>query len=289
MNELLQSLVGGVIAGLIFAVLGIGFNLIWGVTRVINMAHCGFALIGSYTAVMLLKLAGIDPLVSISIIVPVLFCLGLALHRFLIKPAIKSSLWDITGSSMVLTFGLYMVIINLLVLLFKGESRMLSTQYSDISFRIGPVSVSMSGLISLVIAIVTLAAVYIFLNLTFTGKGARAVWQNKEGAMLAGIDVDAVTAITYGVSLASAGMAGLCLALIYSISPYAGLTWMVFTFLVSIIGGLGSVAGTLVGGLIIGIISVTGTVVIPFKYINTVLFSLLLLILLVRPSGLFRR
>jgi branched-chain amino acid transport system permease protein len=289
MNELLQGLVGGTIAGLIFAVLGIGFNLIWGVTKVINMAHCGFALVGSYIAVLLLQLAGIDPLVCIIFIVPILYCLGLALHRFLVKPAIKASMFEITGSSMVLTFGLYMVIINLLVLGFKGESKMLSPKYAEIAFPLGPITVSMMGLIVLAIALVTLAAVYIYLNMTFTGKGARAVWQNKEGAMLSGIDVDAVTARTYGVSLASAGMAGLLLAMMYSVNPYAGFTWMIFTFLVSVIGGLGSVVGTLVAGLIIGIISVAGTTIIPFKFINAVLFILFLLILLVRPSGLFRR
>lgn len=289
MNEFLQSLVGGTIAGLIYAVLGIGFNLIWGVTKVINMAHTGFALIGSYIAIILLQQAGIDPLISIIFIVPFLFLLGLALHKFLIKPATKNKTLEVMLSSMVLTYGLFMIIINLLVLLFKNDAKMLSPSYADASFTFGPVSVSLLGLISVGISLVTLATVYIFLNHTFTGKGARAVWQNQEGAMLSGIDVDAVTSITYGVSLASAGMGGLCLAMIYSVSPYAGIVWMTYTFLVSIIGGLGSVIGTLVGGLIIGIISVTGTIIIPMNYIVTVLFTLLIIILLVRPQGLFRR
>jgi branched-chain amino acid transport system permease protein len=289
MNEFLQSLVGGTIAGLMYAVLGIGFNLIWGVTKVINMAHTGFALIGSYAAIMLLNMAGIDPLVSIAFIVPVLFCMGLALHKFLIKPATQNKTLEVMMSSMVLTYGLFMIIINLLVFLFKNDSKILAPSYADVSFQLGPVSVGLLGLISLGISLITLAAVYVFLNRTFTGKGARAVWQNQEGAMLSGIDVDAVTSITYGVSLASAGMGGLCLAMIYSVSPYAGIVWMNFTFLVSIIGGLGSVVGTLVGGLIIGIISVTGTMFIPMKFIVTVLFTLLIIILLVRPQGLFRR
>jgi branched-chain amino acid transport system permease protein len=289
MNEFLQSLVGGTISGLMYAVLGIGFNLIWGVTKVINMAHTGFALIGSYAAIMLLKMAGIDPLVSIVFIIPVLFCMGLALHKFLIKPATQNKTLEVMMSSMVLTYGLFMIIINLLVFLFKNDSKVLAPSYADVSFQLGPVSVGLLGLISLVISLITLAAVYVFLNMTFTGKGARAVWQNQEGAMLSGIDVDAVTSITYGVSLASAGMGGLCLAMIYSVSPYAGIVWMNFTFLVSIIGGLGSVVGTLVGGLIIGIISVTGTMFIHMKFIVTALFTLLILILLVRPQGLFRR
>ena len=272
-----------------YAVLGIGFNLIWGVTKVINMAHTGFALIGSYAAIMLLQMAGIDPLVSIAFIIPVLFCMGLALHRFLIKPATQNKTLEVMMSSMVLTYGLFMIIINLLVFLFKNDSKVLAPSYADVTFTFGPVSVGLLGLISLGISLLTLAAVYIFLNKTFTGKGARAVWQNQEGAMLSGINVDAVTSITYGVSLASAGMGGLCLAMIYSVSPYAGIVWMNFTFLVSIIGGLGSVVGTLVGGLIIGIISVVGTMIIPMKFIVTVLFTLLIVILLVRPQGLFRR
>ena len=289
MNEFLQSLVGGTIAGLMYAVLGVGFNLIWGVTKVINMAHTGFALIGSYAAIMLLQMAGIDPLVSITFIVPVFFCLGLALHRFLIKPATKNKTLEVMMSSMVLTYGLFMIIINLLVFLFKNDSKLLSPSYADVTFTFGPVSIGLLGLLSLGISLLTLAAVYIFLNNTFTGKGARAVWQNQEGAMLSGINVDAVTSVTYGVSLASAGLGGLCLAMIYSVSPYAAIVWMNYTFLVSIIGGLGSVVGTLVGGLIIGIFSVVGTMIIPMKFIVTAVFTLLIIILLVRPQGLFRR
>lgn len=287
-TELLQGLSSGIIVGLVFAVLGVGFNLLWGVTRVINMAHVGFALIGSYIAITLLGFAGIDPLLSILFIVPVLFCLGLGMHYFLIKPTAKRA-FDITTASLVLTFGVYLVIINLLVLIFKADSRELFSRYSGTSYAIGPVTITLTGLISLAIAVVTLIVVNLFLNGTYTGKAVRAVWQNMEGAMLSGINVDRVTAITYGVSFATAGISGLCLALIYSISPFVGLSWIIFVFLVSILGGLGSVIGTAVGGLIIGIISSTGSAFIPFKYINLVLFLLLLLILLVRPSGLFRR
>ena len=169
-------------------------------TKVINMAHTGFALIGSYAAIMLLQMAGIDPLVSIIFIVHVLFCLGLALHRFLIKPATKNKTLEVMMSSMVLTYGLFMIIINLLVFLFKNDSKLLSPSYADVTFTFGPVSIGLLGLLSLGISLLTLAAVYIFLNNTFTGKGARAVWQNQEGAMLSGINVDAVTSVTYGVS-----------------------------------------------------------------------------------------
>ena len=286
--EIAHGLIGGIFVGLVYALLSAGFSLIWGVTRVINLAHAAFALIGSYITLTLLDLAGIDPLISILFIVPLLFVLGLGMHYFMVKPTAKRTK-DITGASMVLSFGLYMIVENLLVVIFKSDDRVLHSRYSDASLSIGPISVAMSSLISLAIAVVSLGVIYFFLNRTYTGKAVRAVWQDREGAMLSGINVESVTAVTYGLSLASAGIAGLCLVLMYSVTPYIAFSWLIYVFLIAIMGGLGSIVGVTVGGLIVGLIVSLGSVFIPFAYINLVLFVLLILVLLIKPTGLFRR
>ena len=286
--EIAHGLIGGIFVAAAYALLSAGFSLTWGVTRVINLAHAAFALLGSYITLTLLDMAGIDPLVSIVFIVPLLFLLGLGLHYFLIKPTAKRTR-DITGASMVLCFGLYIIIENLLVIMFKSDDRVLHSRYSDISLAIGPISVALTSIISLAIAAVSLVIIYFFLNRTYTGKAVRAVWQDREGAMLSGINVEGVTAITYGLSLATAGVAGLCLVLMYSVTPFIGFSWLVFVFLVAIMGGLGSILGVTVGGLIVGLIVSLGSVFIPLAYINLVLFVLLIIVLLIKPSGLFRR
>jgi len=286
--EITQGLVGGIFVGFAYALLSAGFSLTWGVTRVINLAHAAFALVGSYITLTLLSVAGIDPILSILVILPVLFLLGIATHRFIIKPTAKRTK-EITSPSMVLTFGLFMIVENLLAIIFKGDDRVLHSRYSDISFTVGPISVAMTSIISLILAAISLAVLYFFLNGTYTGKAVRAVWQDRQGAMLSGINVERVTSITYGVSFATAGIAGLCLVLMYSVTPYIGFSWLVFVFLISILGGLGSIIGAAVGGMIVGIIVSAGSAFIPLAYINLVLFVLLIVVLLVRPSGLFRR
>ena len=286
--EIAHGLIGGIFVAAAYALLSAGFSLTWGVTRVINLAHAAFALLGSYITLTLLEIAGIDPLVSTVFIVPLLFLLGLGLHYFIIKPTAKRTR-DITGASMVLSFGLFMIIENLLVIMFKSDDRVLHSRYSDISLAIGPISVALTSIISLAIAAVSLVIIYFFLNRTYTGKAVRAVWQDREGAMLSGINVEGVTAITYGLSLATAGVAGLCLVLMYSVTPFIGFSWLVFVFLVAIMGGLGSILGVTVGGLIVGLIVSLGSVFIPLAYINLVLFVLLIIVLLIKPSGLFRR
>jgi branched-chain amino acid transport system permease protein len=286
--EITQDLVGAVFVGFAYALLSAGFSLTWGVTRVINLAHAAFALVGSYITLTLLSVAGIDPILSILVILPVLFLLGIATHRFIITPTAKRAR-EITSPSMVLTFGLFMIVENLLAIIFKGDDRVLHSRYSDITFAVGPISIAMTSILSLILAAITLAVLYFFLNSTYTGKAVRAVWQDRHGAMLSGINVERVTSITYGVSFATAGIAGLCLVLMYSVTPYIGFSWLVFVFLISILGGLGSILGAAVGGLIVGVIVSAGSVFIPLAYINLVLFVLLIIVLLVKPSGLFRR
>jgi len=283
-----QAVVSGLFIGATYAVLSVGFSLTWGVTKVINLSHCVFALVGAYIAYWLLVLYGIDPLLSLLIVIPLLFLLGIAMHQFLIREIAKKTK-DITSTSMILTFGIIVIVENLLTYFCKADPRLVTTSYTGRSLFLGSVALPITSLISFALAAVTIAAVYFFLHGTYTGKAVQAVWQEREGAMLSGIDINRVTAITYGLALATASIGGICMALMYSISPTADFTWLIFVFLVTIVGGLGSVIGVAVGGLAVGLVISLCSAFIPLSLVHLILFIMLIIMLLVRPRGLFRR
>jgi len=285
--EIGQAIISGLLLGGAYAVLSTGFSLIWGVTKVINLAHAAFALIGSYISFWLLRYLGVEPVLSLVIVIPLLFLCGLAMHGIIKQTAKRAR--EITRASLVMTFGLLIVIENILLITCKADPRLITTSYSGKALFLSKVALPISGLISLALAAVTIAALYLFLHHTYTGKAVRAVWQDKEGAMLSGIDISRVTAITYGVALGSAGVGGLCMGLIYVIDPSIHLSWLIFIFLVTVVGGVGSIIGAAISGLLMGLVMGLTGVFLPYAWVNLVLFILLIILLLVRPQGLFQR
>lgn len=288
MYELVQSLISGILVGGAFALLGVGFSLTWGVTRVINVAHAAFAVLAAYLAYWATKSYRVDPVLSLVVIVPLFFVLGVAFHELLIKPTAKRTR-DLALSSMVLTFGLTAALENGMAWVWTPDPRVLNTAYTGKAFLVGPIAFSYGPMIGFLLAAVTLTALYAFLHRTYTGRAVRAVWQDREGAALSGVNLSRVTSITYGASMVTAGVAGVAMALQYTFDPATNFGWMIYVFLVVIFGGVGSVLGAALAGLVIGIIlGVTG-VFVPLTWVNLVLFVFLIALLLVRPSGLMRR
>jgi len=283
-----QAIVSGLLMGGTYSALAVGFSLTWGVTNVINLAHPAFALLGAYIAYWVLHFWGIDPLLSLLIIVPILFFLGIATHRCLFKP-LSTRTRSLTASSMVLSYGLVIVIENIILIICKADPRLITTTYTGKSLFVGGVALPITSLISFVLALITCAVLYMFLHNTYEGKAVRAVWQQKEGAMLCGINTSHVTDITYGISFASAGVGGVCMGLMYSIDPALHSTWLIYIFLIVIAGGLGSIRGTVFSGLLIGLIIGLAGFVLPYVWVNLILFGLLLVILLIKPEGLFQQ
>jgi len=285
--EIGQAILSGLLLGGAYAVLSAGFSLTWGVTKVINLSHTVFALVGSYIAFWLLRFLGVEPILSLVIIIPLLFLCGLAMHGIIKQTAKRAK--EITPASLVLTFGLFIVTENILLITCKADPRLITTSYSGKALFLDKVALPISSLISFALAAVTIAALYLFLHYTYTGKAVQAVWQDKAGAMLSGIDTSRVTAITYGVALASAGVGGVCMGLIYAIDPTIHLSWLIFIFLVTVLGGVGSIIGAAIAGLLMGlVIGLTGAF-LPYAWVNLVLFISLIILLLVRPQGLFQR
>ncbi len=284
---ILQSIVSGILMGGIFALLSVGFSLTWGVMKVINIAHAAFGILAAYIAYWGLTLYGIDPIFSLGLSLPLLFVTGLMIHRFLIQPITRAR--EIVVASMILTFGLAIVLENVMLFAWSPDERLITTSYSSQSIFLGEIIIKSSSLLGFVLSIFGIAAIYLFLYHTHTGKAVRATWQEPEGAALQGIDLKRVSMIAFGLAIATAGAGGVAMAYMYSFNPPAHNLWLIFLFLVVIVGGVGSVLGSAIAGLLIGLITGLSGAFFPFQWINVLLFGLLMGILLVKPEGLFKR
>jgi branched-chain amino acid transport system permease protein len=284
---ILQSVVSGLLMGGIFALFGVGFSLTWGVMKVINIAHAAFGILAAYIAYWGLTLYGLDPLLSLVISLPFLFGTGLIVHRFLIQPITRSK--EIIVASMILTFGLAIIVENIMLSLWSPDERLITTSYSSKAIFIGEIIVKVSNLVAFALSMLGIAAIYLFLHRTRTGKAVRATWQDPEGAALQGINLKRVSRIAFGLALASAGAGGVAMAYMYSFNPPAHNLWLIYLFLVVIVGGVGSVVGATVAGLMIGVITGLTGAFLPQQWTNVLLFGLLMVILLIKPEGLFKR
>lgn len=285
MSELLQAVVSGLLVGLTYAILGVGFSLTWGAIGVINISHSALAVLGAYLGYYALHIFNMDPVLSLIIIVPVFFLLGVLLNTTLIK-ALSKKTRHIGFASMILTFGIAIALENIMIEVFSADPRVLKTGYIMVSHNIGGVYISGGYVIASILSVLTLFLVYYFLYHTYNGKAVRAFEQEPDGAALSGINTGKVGSLTAGIAFATAGIAGVCLAMIYPFEPAIHLHWLIILFLVVILGGVGSVPGTLIAGLIAGLIVTVGGVWVPYSLVNLLMFVTLILILAIRPKGI---
>jgi branched-chain amino acid transport system permease protein len=285
MSELLQAVVSGLLVGLTYAILGVGFSLTWGAIGVINISHSALAVLGAYLGYFALHMFNIDPLVALIVIVPLFFFMGVLLNATLIT-ALNKKTRHVGFASMIMTFGIAIALENLMVEIFSADPRVLKTPYIMVSYNLGGVYISGGYIVAALLSIGTLLLVYFFLYHTFSGKAVRAFEQEPDGAALAGINTGRVGSMTAGIAFATAGLAGVALALIYPFEPAIHLHWLIVLFLVVILGGVGSVPGTLIAGLVAGLIVTVGGVWVPYSLVNLLMFVTLILILAIRPKGI---
>lgn len=285
LSYIIESMISGLLLGGIYSLLSVGFGLTWGTMKVLNISHAVFAVLGAFIAYWFFVKGGIDPILCLPVLAILLFFVGAVVYRLVIRPVMKGK--DVIMASMVATFGVATVIENVMSYIWRPDPRILKPPYTGTSIFIGEMAISRGPLIGFVLAIVSIALLYWFLHHTYTGKGVQATWQNPIGAALSGINPARVSLITFGLSIASAGVAGVAMALIYAFYPSVQSVWTLFVFLVTIIGGVGSVIGSALSGLLIGFIIGVGAAFLPFVWVNVLLFALLLVILLFKPEGLF--
>jgi branched-chain amino acid transport system permease protein len=280
---LAQAVVNGLLIGGIYALVSIGVTLIFGVVKIVNFAQGEFVMIGMYLSFFLATRAGIDPLISLVIVMPVMFVVGMLFQHVLIRRVL--SLGDMP--QIFLTFALSVLLMNVALLLFTANYRTVQTPYTDAAFHIGPVFISVAKLIAFVLAMAFSGALTLFLRTTDIGKAMRAAAQNRDVAMLMGINTELVFAVAVGLALALAGAAGALLMPFYPVYPTVGQVFVLMAFVAVVLGTLGNVTGALIAGLMMGVAESLGIQFVGADSGLIVVFLMLLATLAIRPSGLF--
>ena len=283
MTIFLQSLLSGVLIGGAYALIGVGLTIIFGVMRIINFAHGELVMLGMYASFFLFTLGNVDPFVSIVFVFPLLFLFGALLQKLVINRVLDA----LPQNQILLTIGIGLILSNTMMLLFTSDYRIISTSYSSGSFRLGEISVSTPLLVSFVITGVVTAVLYWFLLKTDTGQAIRATAQDRDAAQLMGVNVRRMSVLATGIGAGLAAVAGSLISPTYYIFPQVGQPFTLKAFVIVVLGGMGSVMGATVGGILIGATESLAGAYISSGLKDLVVYVLFLLILLFKPAGLF--
>ena len=275
-----QVVISGILAGALYAMVALGLALIYGVMRVINIAHGPLLMLGAYTTFFLYSAFGLNPYLSVPVTMAALFVVGVVLQRSLVFRVVDAP----ELSSLLLTFGVSIGLVNLAQLAFTSDLR--AVEYLTGSIPLGPFALSKTRLVAFAFAAGVTALAFLFLQRTRLGKAIRATSQSPEVAMVCGIDVRRVHMFTFGLATALAAAGGALLAVIVAIQPEMGQVWTFKSFLVIVLGGAGNYPGALLGGMLLGLIEQGASLFLTTQLSEVVAYLLLVVVLLVRPTGL---
>jgi branched-chain amino acid transport system permease protein len=275
--------INGLLLGGIYTLVASGLTLIYGVLHIINFAHGSMLMLAMFGVYYLLTKLGVDPYLSLLVMVPAMYVFGYLLYKGLIGKLASGKDENI----LLITLGLSILLENLALMFFKGDTRTISVSYSDTMVALGTTLVSLPKLISFVAAMVLCALLGLLITRTDIGKAIRAVAKERVGARLVGIDVDRVFAVSYGIGLATLGAAACLLMPIFYVSPSTGHVFVIVAFTVVVLGGMGSFLGAVVGGLIVGLTESFGGLFLGESLGQIGISVIFILILLFRPQGLF--
>jgi branched-chain amino acid transport system permease protein len=275
-----QVIISGILSGVLYSMVALGLALIFGVMRIINVAHGPLLMLGAYTTWFLYSTLHLNPYLTVPISMAVLFVVGLAIERTLVFRVVDAP----ELSSLLLTFGISIALVNAAQLAFTSDLR--SVEYLTGSWVVGPFALSKSRVIAFLFAAALTGAAFLFLQHTRLGKAIRATSQSREVAMVCGIDVGAIHRLTFGLASALAAAGGALIAVIVAIQPEMGQIWTFKSFLVIVLGGAGNYPGALLGGMLLGLVEQLASLFLTTQLSEVVAYVLLVLVLLVRPTGL---
>jgi branched-chain amino acid transport system permease protein len=292
-SDLATPIMMGILLGGLYVLVALGLSMVFGVMRLINVAHGDLVILATYFAFFAMTgeirghrfTLGIDPILSLIIIIPILFGIGYFIQKFLMSRAFGISM----EAPLLIAFGLSLVIQNTCQRLWTPLSRGLTTSYALQSFAVGPFHVPLAYLLDFVAALVVMLLLREFLNRSYLGKAISAASQNKRAAHLMGVNTDRVYAFAFGIAMATAAIAGVFLGLTFPFTPTSGVSFLIIAFGVVIVGGLGSMLGTFIGGMILGLAQTLGGYFVGATAQMLILYLLVLVVLTVRPQGIFGR
>jgi branched-chain amino acid transport system permease protein len=282
-QDFIQLSINGLLQGGIYSLISIGLTLIFGVTRIVNFAHGEFLMLAMYATFFLFHFVGVDPYLSILIVTPLLFVLGICSERLVIHPILNAP----SFMQIFATVGLSVALQNAALFFWTADYRSVKTTYSGMMVPAGEFLISFARLMTFLAAIVISYGVFLYLKKTYTGKAIRAVAQNRTAATLMGINIRQIYLFTFGLGTALVGIAGALLMPIYYVFPTVGGLFVLTAFVVVVLGGLGNMTGAFIGGLVIGLVESYSGFYGATQLKEAVYFVIFILVLLLKPSGFY--
>jgi branched-chain amino acid transport system permease protein len=278
---------GGLLLGGLYALIAVGLNLQYGLMRVLNVAHGEFLMLGGYVTYLLHVQAGIDPLLSLAVSGPLVFALGVGVHALLYRRLLRQERTreELEANSLLISFGLLFILQNGALLVFSADLR--GYQYLDGPLRLAGTVFPANRVVAFVTAAVVSALLFLFLRRTLTGAAVRALMQDPVGARLVGVRVPRLHALCFGLGAGLAAVSGSLLSMLFELTPFVGLPYTITALVVIILGGLGSVGGSLLGGLLLGVVEALGVYFTAPDLRMVISYAVLALVLVLRPYGLF--
>lgn len=286
-ETLVQNIVFGLLLGALYGLAAVGLSLVFGVTKFLNVAHGELLMLGGYVSFWLFNLYHVDPFVSLPLAALALVVVGVVLYLLLFSRTVKMDEEQKVQTTMLIGFGVSVILQNLAQRLWTADDRSITTAYSRMSWTIFDIRFPIVRVASMVVALLLVIALHQFLLRSYFGKAIRATVEDWEEATIIGIDTHRVYLVAFVIGAAFAGVAGTLVSVGYSIVPSMGLEWTLVCLVVMTLGGLGSIIGTFVGGLILGVAQALTAFAVGGAYRQVVGLLLFLLVLAVRPQGLF--
>lgn len=282
MTSLVQTLILGLLVGALYALMASGLTLIFGVMRVINLAHGAFAVLAAFLTFTLWKHLGLDPLLSIPIVMAVMFGFGWVVYVLVIRHVRGAHV----TMTVLATFGIALMLEGIMGFVWGNTSSTVVVSYTDSSLSLGSIYIPQAMLIAAVIAVAVMGALYLLLNHTWAGRAIRAASSNESGALLVGVSVATIAALTFAIGVATLGAGGAMLSTIYPFLPGTHYQWIARLLAIVVLGGLGSLPGAILGALVIGVGEMVATAYVGAAWPVAVPFLVIIVVLVTRPQGL---
>jgi branched-chain amino acid transport system permease protein len=277
-----QIVADGILLGLIYAIAALGLSLVLGIMGIINVAHSAFIMLGAFFALELFEYLHVDPIVSFVLSIPFFFLAGAIVFQIIVRRMVASE----QNQGLVAMFGLMVLIENVGTIVWTTNTRVVTTPYSYLQINVGLVTVPAVRVIAGMMAVTLIAGFWLFLNRTLTGRAIRAMGQDNNAAVAVGINVRRLSMVMFGLGIASAGAAGVVIAMIFPFAPQTQIEWLSWAFLIVVLGGFGRVEATLAAALLTGVVQTVATAFLPFDYVYLLLYVALAAVLVLRREGL---
>jgi branched-chain amino acid transport system permease protein len=289
MSSFVQTLVFGIFAGAIYGIAAMGLALVFGVLKILNIAHGELVMLGGYVGFWAFSSLGLDPFLGLIIVIPAIFVVGIVLDRVVYRNIVRLLGEEKLKNSLLVSFGLGLVLQNLAQWIFTGDERSVQTSYSGEGWSVGGVLFPYTRLATLAIVLIITVALHFFLRKTYPGKAILATAEDYESAELAGINISRVYMLTFALGAALAAVAGQFVTFTYSLAPSIGMMWTLKAMIVIVLAGTGSILGALPAGILLGVVEALAGAYLAQTYKEVAGLVIFLLVLILRPQGLFVR